>query len=256
MTIRAVAVLASLCIFAGQAAAQVRGWDATGLHATRAELQELLARYEAAASSSGGGGAQVRMEAATIRQRLEEGDLRVGDRVLLLVEGHTQLSDTFNVVAGRKLVLPDIGDVPLAGVLRSELQEHLTAQLGRFVRNPTVRVRSLIRLEVLGLVAAPGFYAIPSDVLVTDALMLAGGPAPDADIDRVRLQRGREVLWEGDRLRAAVIEGRTLDQLGVRAGDGIFVPEKRPRFAGFRDVLVVVSGVASLVYVANRIGWL
>jgi polysaccharide export outer membrane protein len=196
------------------------------------------------------------MEAATIRQRLEEGDLRVGDRVLLLVEGHTQLSDTFNVVAGRKLVLPDIGDVPLAGVLRSELQEHLTAQLGRFVRNPTVRVRSLIRLEVLGLVAAPGFYAIPSDVLVTDALMLAGGPAPDADIDRVRLQRGREVLWEGDRLRAAVIEGRTLDQLGVRAGDGIFVPEKRPRFAGFRDVLVVVSGVASLVYVANRIGWL
>lgn len=243
---RTAAAIATFMMFAGPAAAQVSGWDGSGLHTTRAELEQLLARYEAAGSSSS--------EALAIRQRLAEGDLRVGDRVLLLVEGHPQLSDTFNVVAGRKLVLPDVGDIQLEGVLRSELTDHLTTEIGRFVRNPTVRARSLIRLEILGAVGRPGYYAIPSDVLVSDALMIAGGPAGNANVERIRIQRGRDVLWQGDRLRNAVIEGRTLDQLSVRAGDGIFVPQQRPPLTTFRNVLGVVSGVASLVWLMRRIG--
>jgi protein involved in polysaccharide export with SLBB domain len=230
------------------------GWQRASAQVTRAELEELLARYEAAAATGGSGRDQARLEATLIRQRLAEGDLRVGDRVMLVVEGHPQLTETFTVVAGRKLELPEIGDVPLEGVLRSELEQHLTTQIGRYIRSPTVRARALVRLEILGAIGSPGFYTVPSDVLVSDALMLAGGPSGNADLERVRITRGRDVLWGGDQLRRAIIEGRTLDQLSVHAGDGIFVPVRRSRYAFLREVLVVTSGVASLIWALRRTG--
>jgi protein involved in polysaccharide export with SLBB domain len=241
----AVACVAMLLAGARTADAQTAASYPAGLHATRAELQNLLARYEAAGQTG---------EALLIRQRLEEGDMRVGDRVYMLVEGYPMLSDTFNVVTGRKIVLPDIGDVPLAGVLRSEVDDHMRRAVASYLRNPTVHTRTLVRLEIRGAVNRPGFYAIPADVLVSDALMIAGGPGGRADIEKVRIQRGRDVLWDGSRLRAAVIEGRTLDQLGVRAGDGIIVPEERSAMVTFRDGLAVITGIGTVIWVMTRAG--
>lgn len=233
------------------------GWDPKGLQLTRPELQQLLAEYEATVASPSYGDElreRARDGAELIRQRLEEGDLRIGDRVLIRVEGYPQLSDTFNVVAGRMVVLPDIGEVQLAGVLRSELTDHLAAQIGRFIREPIVQARALIRLEIMGAVGRPGFYAIPSDILITDALMMAGGPAQNAKIDEIRIERGERVIWDGETLRQAVIDGRTLDQLNVRAGDAIRVPQDSGRFATVRTVLVVVSGVVSMLVLASQAG--
>jgi protein involved in polysaccharide export with SLBB domain len=157
------------------------------------------------------------------------------------------------VISGRLLRLPTIGDLPLAGVLRSELQAHLTEQIGRFVRNPVVRARSLIRLEILGSVGAPGFYIVPSDVLVTDALMIAGGPHPDADVDRLRITRGSSVIWDGDALRQAVIDGRTLDQLNVQAGDGIYVPGRKSFMSKIAPITGILGGIASLVLIGTQV---
>ena len=238
------------------AAQDPAGWDPTGLQLTRAELQEILARFEETAESSTYSGAlreQAAREAALIRARLEEGDMRIGDRILLVVEGHQQLSDTFNVVAGRLVVLPEIGQIPLEGVLRSELQAHLTQELGRFIRDPVVRVRALIRVQILGAVERPGFYPVPSDLLLTDVLMLAGGPATGAKIDEIEIRRGSETIWEADALREALIEGRTLDQLSVRAGDGIYVPEQANRLSNLRDILYIVGGIVSIVLLATSL---
>jgi hypothetical protein len=55
--------------------------------------------------------------------------------------------------------------------------------------------------------------------------MAAGGPAGNANIDAIRVERGDLRVWEGDRLQQAMIEGRTLDQLNVHAGDRIFIPQ-------------------------------
>jgi protein involved in polysaccharide export with SLBB domain len=257
MGYRLAAVAVLMAALAAPAAAQGRGWDPAGLQLTRTELRELLQRYEETSASGAYSSAlreQARTEASLIRQRLEEGDIRVGDRVMLVVEGHTQLSDTFNVVAGRRIVLPDLGDIPLTGVLRSELQGYLTQQVARFIRDPVVQARSLIRLEIMGAVGRPGFYTIPSDFLISDALMMAGGPSSAADVEKLRIQRGPTVIWDGTRLREAVIEGRTLDQLSVRAGDGIHVPQQRSRFDSFRTGLAIVSGITSIVLLATRLG--
>jgi protein involved in polysaccharide export with SLBB domain len=239
------------------AAQDTAGWDPTGLQLTRAELQEILARFEETAESSTYSGAlreQAAREAALIRARLEEGDMRIGDRILLVVEGHEQLSDTFNVVAGRLVVLPEIGRIPLEGVLRSELQSHLTEQIGRFIRDPVIQVRALVRVQILGAVGNPGFYPVPSDLLITDVLMLAGGPDASAKIEGIEIRRGAEVIWEAEGLREALIEGRTLDQLSVRAGDSIFVPEQRSGFASIQNIILTLSGLASLAVLAVQIG--
>ncbi len=252
---RLICALALVLLPAGTAAAQ-QGWDPTGVQLTRPELQELLRRYEETASSSTYSAdvrAQARDEAALIRTRLDEGDLRVGDRIQLTVEGHPDLTNEFAVVAGRLLVLPAIGEVSVAGVLRSELQDHLAREIGRFIRDPAVRARSLIRLEVIGAVGAQGFYTIPSDILITDALMQAGGPATNADLDRIRVERNRQVIWSSDRLRRAMQEGRTLDQLSIRAGDGIIVPERRAGESWWRTGLMIVTGLGTAFIAAERI---
>lgn len=232
-------------------------WDPTGLQLTRSELQELLARYDETAASSSYSGRlrdQARAEAALIRQRLEEGDLNVGDRVLLEVQGQVALSDEFTVVAGRQVVLPDLGPIPVGGVLRSELQQHMEEQIGRFIRNPIVRTRSLIRLEILGAVGTPGFFMIPSDILLTEALMLAGGPSGTAQLDKVRIERSRTVIWDGTATRDAMVAGRTLDQLSVRAGDSILVPGRTEgRLRRMREVFYVIGGLTSLIAVATRV---
>jgi protein involved in polysaccharide export with SLBB domain len=231
--------------------------DPTGLQLSRSELETLLSQYEQTAASDAYSRQlreRARTDAELIRSRLEEGDLRIGDRISLVVEGQTQLSDTFNVVAGRVIVLPEIGSIALLGVLRSELQPHLTAEIGRYIRDPVVHARSLIRVGIMGAVARPGFYTIPSDVLISDAFMIAGGPQAAAELDKARIDRGDETIWDANLLREAVIEGRTLDQLSVRAGDEIFIPQKGNRLTSLRNGMVIVSGLTSLVLIAKQLG--
>jgi hypothetical protein len=245
-----IVIAALLLVPMGSVGAQQAGWDATGLQLTRAELQNLLATFEETSRSTAYSNAlreQAEREADLIRSRLAEGDMRIGDRVLLIVEGQPALTDTFSVVAGRMVVLPEVGQVTLDGILRSELQAHLTEQIGRFIREPVVQVRALVRIQILGAVAQPGFYPVPSDLLITDVLMLAGGPVHGAKIEEIEIRRGEETIWEADALREALIEGRTLDQLSVRAGDGIHVPVQTNRLTNLRDILYIVAGVSSLI---------
>jgi protein involved in polysaccharide export with SLBB domain len=198
---------------------------------TRSELEELLDRYESVVESPGYSEAlkdDARRAAALIRERLEEGDFKVGDRIVLRLEGirADPAPDTLRVEEGPALDIPNLGVIPLEGVLRSELEEHLTEELSRFIRDPTVTAHSLIRLSVQGAVGVPGFYVFPSEMLLSDVLMQAGGPASSADLEDVRIRRGEELLMDGSEVQMALDEGRSLDQLGLQAGDEITIPQE------------------------------
>lgn len=206
-------------------------WDPQRLQVTRAELQDLLDRYEAVAQSSaysGGVREDARRSAARIRSRLEQGDFRVGDRVWLRVEGETEIPDTLMVEPGPAITLPNMGRISLQGVLRSELEEHMTRELQRFIQTPDVRTQSMIRLQVRGAVGNQGFHTFPSDILLSDALMAAGGPAQSADWEDIHLERAGERIMSPDEVTRALADGRSLDQLGLQAGDIVVVPEDRP----------------------------
>ena len=166
---------------------------------------------------------------------------QVGDRILLVVEGDSTLSDTFTVVSGPAIQLPVIGAVSLAGVARTGLEDHLRRELNRYLKNPVVHARALIRLSILGSVTRPGFYAVPTDLVLADALMIAGGPTQEARVDRLRIQRGGAVVWSGDRLQAAVARGATLEEMGLRAGDRVEVPKARDTESTMRIIGVLVT---------------
>jgi polysaccharide export outer membrane protein len=178
----------------------------------------------------------------TAAQRQAEG-FQVGDRVLLSVEGDSVLSDTFSVIAGPALRLPVVGDIPLTGVSRADVEPHLTRALGRFLKDPVVRARALIRLSVVGQVTHPGFYAVPADLVLADALMAAGGPTTEASVEKLRIERGSGRLWDGNRLQAEIARGATVNDLGLRAGDRIVVPRQR---RDFESTVRIIGGLIAV----------
>ena len=222
---------------------------------TRTELQEMLGRVEQL-SGSADVSAEIRSqagrEAATIRSRLETGDLRVGDQVALVVEGEQALTETFTVRPGQILTLPGIGDISVAGVLRSELQGHMATALSRYIQDPVVHAESLVRVTITGQVARPGFYGVRPEQLLSDAIMEAGGPAAGANLEAIHIERAGEQIWSGAYLQMALAEGRTLDQLSLRAGDQIVVPARR-QGAGMAMLGVVTGALSSIAILVTML---
>lgn len=211
----------------GVEAQQTSTADAGLLFATRAQLEAILARYQSAGDESGYSDAirQVANEEADlIRLRLTEGDFEVGDQITLTVPGQTGLTNTFNVQPGKLLILPEIPEMQLRGLLRSELQSAIAAHLGKYYVNPQVFVTTSIRLQVEGEVGSPGFHVVSADQRFPDMLAAVGQPTRTAKTDEIKIKRRDETIWDGDELQQAIIEGRTLDQLSLRAGDVIEVP--------------------------------
>lgn len=186
------------------------------------ELQD-RARLEAEARAAA---AQHRTEEALLlNARLERGDFQDGDRIVVTLLGSTPYNDTIMVRAGKLLPLPRMGEVPLEGVLRSELTGRLSSHLAKYLRDSSVRATPLLRLGVLGAVRSPGFYYMSAELLVTDVIMRAGGPGGRADLGRVEIRRTGTPLWGTADMRTAMSEGMTLDQLHLRAGDELYVGE-------------------------------
>ena len=172
---------------------------------------------------------------------------QVGDRILLHVEGDSVLSDTFTVVSGPALRLPNVGEITLAGVRRGDLEAYLTRELGVYIKDPVVQARALVRVSVVGQVTRPGYYAVPIDLVLADALMLAGGATKDARVDQLRVMRGSSSVWSGDKLQTAIARGATLEELGIRGGDRIQVPGQRDPESKWRVVGLIVTSLATAV---------
>lgn len=225
--------------------------------ATRAELEATLLGIDSILNSPGYSSRlrdTKRRESALIRERLTEGDLRVGDQVALLVEGETALSQIFPLGPGRILNLPGVGEIPMGGILRSEAEAHVRKHLANFIRNPQVRVQSLIRMSIRGAVSQPGFFNVPAEFLVTDAIMAAGGPAGgSADPNKTVIRRGGTTILVQADVQEAMIQGVTLDQLNLRAGDEIIVDEELTRRPGALSILGVIGAATSVLYLVTRI---
>lgn len=222
-------LVSGLLLMAGPVDAQgpPEAWDPRSLEVEREDLEVLQDRYRMVLASGAYSAAlkrQAEVELARVTERLEQGDFRTGDRIIVRVQGEPGIPDTLFVEPGQAVNIPIIGRIGLDGVLRSELQEHMTREIGRFIQNPVVEARALIRLSIQGSVGRPGFYVVPADLLLGDVIMVAGGPSANADLSKLTIRRGEEVFLEGGTLQEATVEGRSLDQLSLRAGDALIVP--------------------------------
>jgi protein involved in polysaccharide export with SLBB domain len=232
-------------------------WDPSRVYASRSGLDSLARRFELSAESPAYSAtlrAEARNEAAALRRRLAEGDFQVGDRIVLTVEREATLSDSFVVEQGPAIQLPTVGRIGLAGVLRSEVEAHLATEVAKFVRSPDVRARTFVRISVVGEVGQPGFYSVATDALVTDILVQAGQVSGLADLGKIQIERAGRTFWDNSALGSEIIEGRTLDQLGVRAGDRLVVGSRSQGLTGLgaaetslRTVLMLITLPATVL---------
>jgi len=168
-----------------------------------------------------------------------------------VVEGEETLTDTFVVTPDRALQLPEIGDLTLDGVLRSELNEYLAAQIGAFIVEPVVRAESFLRVSISGSIAKPGYHLFRADMPLSEALMAVGGPSADANFSKVRVMREDQTVLSGSSLQSALQHGATLAQLRLRSGDEVVVP-KRSAFAP-GEIGRTVAIISTALFALSRI---
>ncbi|WP_373068239.1 polysaccharide biosynthesis/export family protein [Gemmatimonas sp.] len=213
--------------------------------ATRAALAERVAQLEQESGSgrlSGSARNRATSELAAVRMRLQQGDFRVGDRFVITLRQDSVRSDTASVRDSLKVSVVNLPDVSLAGVLRAELDERMTAHVARYLRGVSVRTSVLTRVAILGAVRMPGFYYVSPDRPVSDVIMIAGGPVELANLNEFEISRGSTKLVKAKDSKRVIKEGRTLEQLDVQSGDEVRIPSrKKINWQLFIQSLLLVS---------------
>lgn len=212
--------------------------------ATRAELEEALKQRELWASSTAYSArlrAQAEREAQLFRARLRDGDFRVGDRLLLRVEGAVPFNDTVTVMQGPRILVPGLTAVDVSGTLRSELKGKVQSTFRQTVLDATVAVQPLARVAVFGAVANPGYQLVTFESRVDELLTSAGGPVGDTRPNRFSIMRGDTVLVDAEGVATAIAAGRTLGELSVRDGDYLTVKPISPPWD--RATILSVVGI-------------
>jgi hypothetical protein len=198
--------------------------------ATRAELSQRLSTLEqqlAGTSLKGATRTAAQGEVAAIKARLESGDFKVGDRFVVTMRFDSISTDTASVRDGLLVALFNLPDLSLKGVLRSELDERLSSHVARYLRNATIRANVLTRVGIFGAVGSPGYYLASPDRPISELVMLAGGPTPEANLNQLEIERSGKKILSAKDSKKALKEGKTLEQLDVQSGDDVRIATKR-----------------------------
>ena len=219
--------------------------------ATRTELQNAAKSLQSAALSAPDAKARTRYlaDANAIEARLTNGDFVPGDRIMLLVEGDSALSDTFTVVGERMLPLPNIPPISLQGVLDSELEPHLTKEVLRYIKQVTVQATPLVRISLLGFPQS-SFYTVPVDQAITDVITAAGGwgnPTTSA-INKTVVRRAGEVVMDAKSTAEAIRLGKTVGDMAMRDGDELYLPDKATSTFDWQKALGAVSAITGVFF--------
>ena len=164
-----------------------------------------------------------------------------GDVVKLWVWREEALSGEFLVPETGMVVFPKIGAQRVTERPMPELREALLAEFQKYLRNPSIEITFLRRVNVLGAVRKPGVYPLDPTMTVAMALAMAEGTTPEGRSDRV------ELIRDGERLIANINQRTRIAELPIRSGDQLYVPERAWISRNSVLVAALVSGVFSLL---------
>jgi polysaccharide export outer membrane protein len=143
--------------------------------------------------------------------------LQPGDVIRVLIWREEDLSGEFLVDETGAVTLPLLGERKVNGTPMRQLRDQLIAAYREQLRNPSITIVPLRRINVLGEVNQPGLYLADPTITLAGAIGLAGGTSPAGSMERVRILRGGQVVQ--NRPGAAV----ALNTIDVRSGDQIVV---------------------------------
>jgi protein involved in polysaccharide export with SLBB domain len=146
--------------------------------------------------------------------------LHSGDLVRLRIWREPDLSGEFQVDEAGTVTFPKIGPISVTRESPESLKEKLLMRYAVYLRNPSVEVTMLRRINVLGAVQKPGVYPVDPTMTIADALAAAGGATSMGDQHRI------ELIRDGVRISKSVDSGLKIGETPLRSGDQLFVPER------------------------------
>jgi len=156
--------------------------------------------------------------------------LQAGDQLTVSVWKETELQSDVLVRPDGGISFALAGDLAAAGRSVDELRADLEARLSKFIPDVVVTVATKLvtgnRIYVLGKVNRPGDFMLGRPTDVMQALSLAGGTTPFAEVDGIRVLRRDAGKLRSIEFRYTDVErGRRLEQnIVLQAGDTVVVP--------------------------------
>lgn len=150
-----------------------------------------------------------------------------GDRMTLTVWG--SLNGKYNLEVNRSgdIVVPKVGAIRVAGQPFGQLPALLKNAIGRiykdFQLNVNVANVRMVKVYVVGEVAAPGDYNVSSLSTVINALSAAGGPTKSGSLRNIQINRGGKIVETVD-LYDFFLKGDKSKDIRLQPGDTILVP--------------------------------
>jgi polysaccharide export outer membrane protein len=175
-------------------------------------------------------------EARTEDSTGAEGVLRPGDLVRLSIWREPDLSGEFQVHENGEIVFPKIGPLRVTDYSPESLHRSLLSAYSVYLRNPSIEITLLRRVQVLGAVRNPGLYPVDPTMTLADVVAKAGGSTPQGNVKKFELRRG------GERITGQFGADTRVTDTPLRSGDQIFIPE-RPWIS--RNSWVIVAGLSA-----------
>jgi protein involved in polysaccharide export with SLBB domain len=158
-----------------------------------------------------------------------------GDLLVLILTGDVEQAYSLDVNREGFIVIPQVGQVHVANLTLSQLEDVLYSRLGRVYsgvrRRPgastkfqiTVGKLRNIQVFVVGDVVRPGAYQMSAAGTALGALYAAGGPTSNGSFRKVEVRRGGKLVDSLD-IYDYLLHGINRSDLRLDNGDVVFVP--------------------------------
>jgi len=174
------------------------------------------------------------LQAAEIGGVTVQADYRVqpGDVLFVSVWDEEQLQREAVVRPDGSFAFPLVGDVQAAGRSVDQIRADITRRLQKYIPEAavTVSVKKIVgnKIFVLGQVKRPGEFVINANTDVMQALSMAGGVTPFADLDGIKILRRDRATGQQKAIPfnyKQILKGRHLEQnILLQSGDTVLVP--------------------------------
>jgi protein involved in polysaccharide export with SLBB domain len=167
-----------------------------------------------------------------------------GDQIVLTLWGETQLQENLTVNKEGNIYIPNVGQVSVNGLTLNELKGKLRSVLSKtysslnansegeprtYLDISTGTLRT-VKIYVMGEVANPGGYALPSLSTSFTALYYAGGPTINGSLRDIRVIRDGKIISNVD-FYDYLVKGDKSKDVQLQDEDIVFVPPAGNRAA-------------------------
>jgi protein involved in polysaccharide export with SLBB domain len=155
-----------------------------------------------------------------------------GDQLIIRIWGQVDFNAQLTVDRSGAVYLPQVGEIHVAGLPYSQVQEHIREAVSHIYKSFNLEVEMgqlrSIQVFVVGQARRPGTYTLSSLSTLVTALFATGGPSVQGSLRDIQLRRNGETVSHFD-LYDLLIFGDMSKDAPLLPGDVIYIPPVGPQ---------------------------